>query len=308
VTDASPATSAVERSDTCAAILTPVEARALGLSRGDVLRLVRQGTWQRIAGGYRTRPESELRPVDRWRATLVAVGGHAVISHTTAAKAYGWDLLDPDDQVHVTVLRNRSRVSVPCVQVHRRALPSESTQRMDPLVVTAPVRTLLDLAASLSHRAGVVAADSALRQHHVTHGELIAGLVSSRRWDQHPRMHEVIVACDAQSGSMPETVARLAFASAGLPAPVSQLRIRFPSGALIAVVDFAWEEQRVVVEIDGRQYHSDEDAFQNDRLRQNGLVRAGWLVLRFTAADVLRRPAWVAEQVRVVLELQSRGR
>lgn len=279
------------------AMISPAQARALGLGRAELAALVREGRWERIPGGYRTRPEGELRPADRWLGALFAVGGQAALSHTTAAKAYGWELLRPDHRIHVTVAKNRSRLQAPGAIIHRRVLPASSTRRLGELVVTSPVRTVLDLAASLPFLDAVVVADSALRHHAVQHGELMTGLLGTRQWNQHPQLRSVIVACDAKSGSPPETVARLAFSRAGLPAPVSQLKVRRENGWLIAVVDFAWEEQRLVVEIDGRDYHSAPAALFRDRHRQNELVQAGWRVLRFTAADVLQRPGWVAEQV-----------
>ena len=50
---------------------------------------------------------------------------------------------------------------------------------------------------------------------------------------------------------------------------------------------------RVVVEIDGFAHHSDRVAFQEDRRRDRELVAQGYVVLRFTAAEVLRDPALV---------------
>lgn len=283
------------------AVITPAEARALGVGRRQVGRLLQDGRWERISGGYRTKREQELRLVDRWRAALLAVGGRAAISHTTAAKAFGWDLLHPDEQIHVTVARDRSRVTVPGVTVHRRVLRPDSLTHRQPLVLTDPVGTVLDLAAWLPFRDAVVAADAALRCHDVRHGELVAALVRRRHWGHHPRIRDVVSACDARSGSMPETVARLAFAQAGLPTPATQLQIRDESGTLIAVADFGWEDQRVVVEIDGVAYHSDPTAFRRDRARQNDLVTADWRVLRFTASDALNFPDRVADQVARVL-------
>lgn len=63
------------------------------------------------------------------------------------------------------------------------------------------------------------------------------------------------------------------------------------------VLDVAFPEERVAVEVDGRAYHSDARAFQYDRTRQNDLVRAGWTVLRFTWADITDRPEHVLEVI-----------
>jgi very-short-patch-repair endonuclease len=55
-----------------------------------------------------------------------------------------------------------------------------------------------------------------------------------------------------------------------------------------------------MVEFDG-DGHWDRRVFVDDLRRQNGLVLAGWTVLRFSSADVLGRPAWVVETIRRAL-------
>jgi very-short-patch-repair endonuclease len=80
-----------------------------------------------------------------------------------------------------------------------------------------------------------------------------------------------------------------------IPEPVRQHRI----GA--RAYDFAWPEQRVVVETDGWQAHSGPHAFQADRSSTNALQLRGWTVLRFTWADLTDRPRKVAATVRTAL-------
>lgn len=62
-------------------------------------------------------------------------------------------------------------------------------------------------------------------------------------------------------------------------------------------IDFAYPELRIAIEVDGYGPHSSRAAFQSDRVRQNDLVGLGWMVLRFTWADVVRRPERVARQI-----------
>ena len=69
-------------------------------------------------------------------------------------------------------------------------------------------------------------------------------------------------------------------------------------GELIAVVDVALPAQRIALEVDGMAYHVDVDRFRRDRSRQNELVGLGWTVLRFTWADIVDRPGYVAAMVR----------
>jgi len=67
-------------------------------------------------------------------------------------------------------------------------------------------------------------------------------------------------------------------------------------------VDLAWPDRRVLVELDGN-VHRERRVFIDDLRRQNGLVLAGWTILRFTSADVLGRPDQVIAAIRVALGL-----
>ena len=70
-------------------------------------------------------------------------------------------------------------------------------------------------------------------------------------------------------------------------------------------VDIAFPTQKVVVELDGWAYHRSRESFGRDRSRDVELAGLGWIVLRFTHADIERRPAWVVEQLRRTLKLRS---
>jgi very-short-patch-repair endonuclease len=63
-------------------------------------------------------------------------------------------------------------------------------------------------------------------------------------------------------------------------------------------IDFAYPSLMLAIEVDGYGPHSSRRAFQIDRDRQNELVARGWTVLRFTWADVVKRPDHVARLIR----------
>lgn len=54
---------------------------------------------------------------------------------------------------------------------------------------------------------------------------------------------------------------------------------------------------RVIVEMDGFQFHRSKDAFQSDRMRQNLFVEHGFHVLRFFARQVLKDIDAVVDQI-----------
>jgi very-short-patch-repair endonuclease len=59
-------------------------------------------------------------------------------------------------------------------------------------------------------------------------------------------------------------------------------------------VDFVWRDKRLIVEVDGCAYHRSPSRFEDDRARCAAHDQGRWRVLRFTWAQVTRRPAWVA--------------
>jgi very-short-patch-repair endonuclease len=63
------------------------------------------------------------------------------------------------------------------------------------------------------------------------------------------------------------------------------------------VVDIAFPAHRVAIEIDGWAFHSDQSAFQRDRVRQNRLALQGWQVLRFTWLDITQHPERVLAEI-----------
>ena len=88
---------------------------------------------------------------------------------------------------------------------------------------------------------------------------------------------------------------------AGLPAPhVNVLVESF-------LVDVFWPEARLVVELDGYEFHSERDAFERDHEKRTVLRRADIAVLEFTYRQVVDRAPWVVDVVREQLELRCLG-
>ena len=66
-------------------------------------------------------------------------------------------------------------------------------------------------------------------------------------------------------------------------------------------MDVLFEQERVVAEVDGVLAHSGAEALVRDLRRQNRLIPAGFVVLRFSWADLTTRPEVVVAQVRDAL-------
>lgn len=76
----------------------------------------------------------------------------------------------------------------------------------------------------------------------------------------------------------------------------------FPVGPF--VVDFAFPDSKLVIEIDGFAFHSGVDDFVKDRNRQNYLVLHRWKVLRFTWWDLIERPERVIAEIRRAISVR----
>ena len=157
---------------------------------------------------------------------------------------------------------------------------------------------LVDTMCVLPERQAMVLLDEALQRHWISVNRL-EGIIERRRGrGRHgirtlEKLHQRI-----KSGSRSEAERRM------LPllrrVPGVRWRANYPillNGQVIAEADFAAPELKLCIEIDGRAYHSDRAAFENDRTRQNALVLAGWTVLRFTWEQITKHPEAVVAAV-----------
>ena len=67
-------------------------------------------------------------------------------------------------------------------------------------------------------------------------------------------------------------------------------------------VDVGFPAPKVAIEVDGWAFHSDQDAFQHDRERQNKIDLLGWQVLRFTWLDLTEYPKRVIAEIKFAID------
>lgn len=70
-------------------------------------------------------------------------------------------------------------------------------------------------------------------------------------------------------------------------------------------LDFAVEAVKLAIEIDGFAAHTRHAVFENDRTRQNALIRAGWTVLRYTPRQIRDSLSAVVAEIRAVLQVSA---
>ena len=96
--------------------------------------------------------------------------------------------------------------------------------------------------------------------------------------------------CDADSGSVLESVLRVRMVQAGITGFTCQRVLTGHDGRYVLRVDFCFEAAQLVVEADGARWHPDGLLVRG---KDNDLAAAGWRVLRFTWAEVVHEPARV---------------
>lgn len=210
-----------------------------------------------------------------------------VLSCASAAQLYDLPLLSPSLSPHVTVPRNWSKAVAPGVVVHRRDLDPDDVNG----VATTVEQTVVDIARELPFPDAVVVGDAAL--HRGACPETIASKVHAMRGPGSPQARRVLHAADGRAESAIETVLRL------LASPLGQLEPQVVirrAGRVDLLVD-GW----LVLEADGFAYHSDRQAYREDRRRANALAAAGYVLLRFTYEDVVHRPEYVIAIIRAVV-------
>jgi hypothetical protein len=227
-------------------------------------------------------------------AAVLAAGRGAAGSHRAAAVV--WSAMDRAPLEVVVPYGRKPRLDGSVI-VHRTRDPIPIHIRRG-IPVTTPMRMLVDLGAVAP--AWIV--EEALDRIEVARLATVAAVEWERARVARPGrrgagpLREVLdrraLLDSPPDGMLEPRFARLC-KSAGLPMPVFQHRVGRYS------IDFAYPELLVAIEVDGYGPHASRKAFQSDRDRQNTIVGLGWTVLRFTWADVVKRPDHVA---RVILQ------
>ena len=267
-------------------IYTRQELLATGLSSAAIGAARRRGDLVSLQRGIYVRPGS-VPPLERARAALLAVAEPgAAASHHTAARVHGLELPNEKARVeHITIPRAERRPHRPTLRLHTARLPDADLEEKGGVALTGLSRTLVDLARLLHEADAVWAVERALAAGRVTQVELEA---SARRLARAPgilRAKARYRSARPRSGSLLETKARLILVAAGLAEPVLQLPVVRPDGRH-ALLDMAYEEHRVGIEMDGERFHALPEAVYRDRWRQNDVSIGGWTILRFTWRDV----------------------
>ena len=198
---------------------TPAMARAAGVSRWALERMLEEGRVRRLLRGvYVAATLAETTDL-RARAAGLLLPADAVVVDRTAAWVHGVDvprlqgqLLPP---VEAVTRRSRGRAG--------RRLGARDVSALGGVRVTTPLRTAADLGRRLppAHALGVV--DAFLRLGLCTHRELLAELPRFGHHGGAVQLRHVVALADARARDAAESALRFHWYAARMPTPVPGL-------------------------------------------------------------------------------------
>lgn len=269
------------------------------VARGLLTRQMLRGcSWRRLMNDVYVAADSYDPDDHRMWCAAVALtlkSGDAIDRHS-AAYLWGVDLLPPAAAVSVSAMRSASAWPHPRRTIVRARLLPGDIATLASIPVTTPVRTAFDLGRQPHRVHALIALDAMCHRRLVRLSELADYANERRKWPGVRALKMLLAVVDARTESPMETRLRLLLHDAGAPTPIPQYEVRDESGRFIARVDLAYPQWRIALEYEG-DHHRERTQFRRDIARTNALRQAGWIVLRFTADDVLRHPDRVVEQV-----------
>jgi very-short-patch-repair endonuclease len=280
--------------------VTRLQLLALGLGRRAIEYRVTIGRLITVYAGVYAVGHVPLGQEAHSHAAVLACGDGAVLSHGSAAALWKYVKHWPG-QFEVTAPNDRRRKGI---KVHRaKTFSRRDITRQLGVPVTSPARTVFDMAPRLAEEPlRRLVRDARLTR--TFHLDDVAELLS--RHPRHPATKRLTQFLNPRAGGPTRSEFEDAFIEFarqyGLPAPVTNTHVHGYE------VDALFREQRVIVELDGAEFHLDRHAFESDRDRDADLLAAGYVTVRITWERLTHQPAREAKRLHTILKAQARAR
>ncbi len=272
-----------------------------GYSRYMIRTRIETKAWKVVMGRVLAASTTRIDPSGMAWAAYLACGRDAVLSGPSALRRHGMGNTVGEAPFWVTVPPER-HIRFVGVRTIREALSPADVTEVDGMRVTTVARSVIDTLRVLPERVGQPILDQALLRGWLSLDELASRVddFGGRRGGSQLRQ----AFARSQSGARSEAERRLhgLLDRAGISGWVADFKVVDSDGVLRAVIDVAFDKERLALEIDGLAFHTDPDSFQRDRSRQNWLVNQGWTVLRFTWDDLMQRHRHVVQTITTALE------
>ena len=278
------------------------QLRSYGHTKADLEANLEAGRWQRVLPRvYATFTGALSRPA-KLHAALLYGGGHAVLSHHTAAEE--WGLVPITDRpAEITVPYTSSAISHPSLLiVHRsRAWPYIALNTNPPR--TRMTDTILDLAVSqpTSRAARMLVVDLVSRSS-VSLQSMLDCVQTRPPFRYRAAIRRGLVQVDSGLMSALEVEYKEEVEDPhGLPCGKRQTPVKVDGKTLWEDVTYDEHGAAVTVRLDGRASHATAGIAFRDRRRDNAAELAGRARLVYGWQDVHDSPCAVAEEVRTIL-------
>jgi very-short-patch-repair endonuclease len=187
----------------------------------------------------------------------------------------------------------------PGIRIHRVTLTRGDARRHLGIRVTSPARTVFDVAPRLTDKALTRAVNELriarrLRLEHL--GELVA------RLPRHPGASRVRPLIESRQGP---TRSELEDSFAAFAGQFDLPPFEFNARVAGYEVDVLFPEQRVIVELDGFEFHGTRQAFEKDRERDATTLAAGHITVRITWERLTNAPDKEAARLHAILAARS---
>lgn len=277
-----------------------------GVSGSAIDRALRAGRLLATASGvYVVRGSPDTPDQRRWVA-LSATRPDGVLGFESAARVRGLATASAAGPTVVIVPHSGFRRLAGVTAHQINDVRPDHVAPVGSMPVTTVPRTIVDLAAiwRLGRMALVLDSAVAARQTSVAAvGDCLRSVARRGK----PGVRVLTTLLDERGpGTVPAaSVLEGAFfsliARAELPAPRRQYPLPRVDGA-VGLVDAAWPEWRLIVEVDGRRWHQRLADMRRDRERDVMAAAQGWLVVRFLHEHVVGAPDETIRELRAVIE------
>lgn len=273
------------------------QATEFGLSKSDIAAGLRNGSWRRYEGVYQL-AGANTTDQSRLRAVLIRAGKDALATGPSALALWKFDAIGDGWKQHgrpyIQIPPNR-HLELEGVEILRE--PAPTCRTIDGIDVVTRDKAVIDSLRLLPDEDGREVLHRALQLRWIDLQKLEywTALLFRRRGVAQLKAH----LADARTGTHAESERRMVRILRRARIKGWQVNVAVHDEAgLIGYGDFVFEKSRIVLEVDGRAWHTTPDRFQRDRTRQNRLVKAGWKVLRYTWQDLTERPDQIAMQIK----------
>lgn len=213
---------------------------------------------------------------DNWQLRVAAAQlwapGHAIVGEV-AARMTWWDSLQPSS---LELWGPKRKSPAPWLTIRRATLPADWMLWHDDMKLAAPALSAVQAAKTQ----GGAAIDEALRRKVATVEEMREALGAIAGMKGNTTVHRILRESKRRPWSELEREAHRLLNRARIKGWRGNVDIQVPGGFVTA--DIVFTSAKLIVELDGWQFHSSREAFRSDRERQNLLTLQGWTVLRFT--------------------------